>query len=109
MWIKSLNSILQLESTFPSEIPLLFTVCGIISDVQIVKQELGRLSSAPHQIRVLAVLVQFIELWGIGNAEHVLGAWKLVCLSPTFAYKLRLALQSPTLQKYYLYIQWYTY
>lgn len=29
LWIKSLNSILQLQSTFPGEIPLHFIMCGI--------------------------------------------------------------------------------
>lgn len=48
--MKSLNSILQLETTFPSEITSHFTVSGIISDIKTMKQELGRLSSAPQQI-----------------------------------------------------------
>lgn len=45
MWIKSLNSILELGSAFLSEIPLHVTECDILSDVKTTKQELGKL---PH-------------------------------------------------------------
>lgn len=54
-----------MESTFPTEIPLHFTVCGIISDLKTMKQELCRLSNAPQQIRVLALLSQFMKSRGV--------------------------------------------
>lgn len=48
LWIKSLNSILQLQSTFPGEIPLHFIVCGIVmSDVEMMKQELRQVAQCP--------------------------------------------------------------
>lgn len=70
--MKSLNSILQLETTFPSEITLHCTVSGIISNIKTMKQELGRLSSASQQIRGSALFASFIKnhevLWG--NTEE---------------------------------------
>lgn len=64
-WMKSPNSILQLETTFPSGIILHFTVTGIIFDMKTTKQELARLSSAPQQIRGLALFASFIKNHGV--------------------------------------------
>lgn len=63
--MKPLNSILQWETTFPSEITLHFTVSGIISDIKTMKQELGRLSSTPQQIRGLVLFASFIKNHGV--------------------------------------------
>lgn len=64
--MKSLNSILQLEPTFPSEITLHFTVSGVTSDIKTMKQELGRLSSARLQIRGLTHFASLIK-----NHEYI--------------------------------------
>lgn len=48
LWIKSLNSILHLRSTFPGEIPLHFIMCGIVmSYVEMMKQELRQVAQCP--------------------------------------------------------------
>lgn len=63
--MKSLNSILQSEPTFPSEITLHFTVSGTTSHIKTMKQDLGRLSSAPLQIRGLTLFASPIKNHGV--------------------------------------------
>lgn len=60
-----LNSILQSETTFPSEIMLHLTVSGLISDIKTMKQELGRLSGHPPANQGFSTFcLIYKESWG---------------------------------------------